>query len=212
MSERVWMATAKLRGYAHAGVPYAEIATINEQETGWKPDKTTISKKLKAMGVEPRYGNRADLVPWSIKPEHIESRFRYMLEAESRRREGKELRAADRKAVETLRGLLVPKSGTTSLVIGYHPDLGFYLADRTDADQDIIRMPVEVEHVEAAAAPFVDFEFADDSQLVAQAFEAGLRPERLENLGRDHAADLLRKRYARASAADHAREARRARG
>lgn len=141
MSERVWMATAKLRAYARSGRTLEEIAELNAVDTGWKPERSTVSKKLLAIGEEPRYGRRTDLVPWRIAPKHIESRFRYMLEAESRRRTGKTLRPADKKAADLLNDLLFGRG--TPLVVGYCHEHGFYLTDRSDEDQDIIRAPRE---------------------------------------------------------------------
>lgn len=151
MAERVWMATAKLRAYANSGRTLEEIAELNAADTGWKPDRSTVSKKLLAMGVEPRYGRRSDLIPWKIRPEHIESRFRYMLEAESRRRQRGRVREADRKAANLLNDLLFGRG--TALVVGYHPEIGFYLTDRLDSDQDIIRAPHDDADSDDAPAP-----------------------------------------------------------
>jgi hypothetical protein len=139
MPDRVWMATAKLRAYARSGRTLDEIATLNEQETGWRPTRSTVSKKLLAMGEEPRHVARRDLVPWDLRPEHSTSRFRLMLQAESRRRAGMPLSNTDRKYVDLLDDLLMGRG--TPLVVGYNPEIGFYLADRTEDDRDIIREP-----------------------------------------------------------------------
>lgn len=140
-SERVWMSTAKLRAYARAGRTLDEIAEINGRETGWTPSRSGVSKKLAAMGEEPRHQSRKDLIPWDVKPEHSRSRFRLMLQAESRRRSGLKLSNTDRKYVNLLDDILMGRG--VPLVIGYHRDVGFYVTDRTDSDQDIIRMPVD---------------------------------------------------------------------
>jgi hypothetical protein len=134
------MATAKLRALARAGKTLDEIAEINGRETGWIPDTSTVSKKLNAMGEEPRK-HRGELIPWHIRPEHVESKLRYMLSAESRRREGRELRRQDQCAARALDDLLFGRG--IQLVVGYDPALGFYLTDRTEQDTDIIRVGSE---------------------------------------------------------------------
>lgn len=136
--QRYWMSTAKLRGYARAGLKLEEIAERNEKETGWRPDKSTVSKKLRDIGEDARHASRSDLTPWKIRPEHVNSRFRVMLQAESRRRTGAELSDTDRKAINLLEDLIMGRG--TPLVVGYHPEIGFYLTDRNDSDQDIIRV------------------------------------------------------------------------
>lgn len=133
------MSTAKLRAYARSGRTLDEIATLNEQETGWRPTRSTVSKKLLTMGEEPRHVARRDLVPWAIRPEHSTSRFRLMLQAESRRRAGAQLSNTDRKYVDLLDDLLMGRG--TPLVVAYHHEIGFYLTDRTEDDRDIIREP-----------------------------------------------------------------------
>lgn len=138
VTERIWMSTARLRAYARAGRTLDEIAELNARETGWEPSRSTVSKKLAAMGEEPRHLSRRDLVPWNIRPEHQGSRFRLMLQAESRRRAGQTLSRTDRKYVNLLDDLLMGRG--VPLVVGYNPDTGFYLTDRTESDQDIIRL------------------------------------------------------------------------
>lgn len=133
------MSTSKLRAYARAGRTLDEIADLNEKDTGWRPSRSTVSKKLTAIGEEPRHVSRRDLLPWDIRPEHSGSRFRMMLQAESRRRSGVQLSRTDAKYVDQLDDLLMGRG--TPLVVCYDPVIGFYLSDRTEDDQDIIRAP-----------------------------------------------------------------------
>lgn len=135
--ERIWMSTGKLRAYARAGRTLDEIAELNERDTGWRPSRSTVSKKLYALGEEPRHVSRRDLIPWNIRPEHVNSRFRLMLQAESRRRAGYELSNTDSKYVDQLDELLMGRG--TPLVIGYSEKIGFFLTDRKETDRDIIR-------------------------------------------------------------------------
>ena len=113
------MATAKLRALSRSGRTLDEIATMNEKDTGWRPTRSTVSKKLLTLGEEPRHASRRDLLPWSIQPEHNSSRFRLMLQSESRRRAEMELSRTDQKNVDLLDDLLLGRG--TPLVVGYHP-------------------------------------------------------------------------------------------
>lgn len=133
------MATAKLRALFSAGLTYDEIAEANERSEGWKPTRSGVAKKLERMGFPPRHLSHIDLVPWDVRPEHNQERLRYMLQAESRKRQGAELSEPDLVLVSMLHDLLFGRGKL--LVVGYHPDIGFYLADRSDEDADIIRAP-----------------------------------------------------------------------
>ncbi len=137
--QRYWMATSKLRALAAAGWLYEEIAEENQRVTGWKPDRGTVSRRLATLGIPRRHGSRRDLVPWDIRPEHNGSRYRAMLQAESRHRAGERLSRTDEKLRSMMNDLIFGRG--VPLVIGYHPEIGFYLADKNDADTDIIRKP-----------------------------------------------------------------------
>ena len=136
-TQRYWMDTRKLRALAAAGWLYEEIAEENERVTGWKPNRATVSRRLAALGIERRHGNRRDLVPWDVRPEHNSSRFRGMLQAESRHRAGQSMSKTDTKLRSMLKDILFGRG--IPLVIGYDPEIGFYLTDRTEQDTDIIR-------------------------------------------------------------------------
>ena len=63
-----------------------------------------------------------------------------MLGAESRaRRGGTALSETDRKLVAQLHEMLFGRGKL--MVVGYHEDIGFYLTDRQDDDEDIVRKP-----------------------------------------------------------------------
>lgn len=134
-----WLTTAKLRALFSAGLTYEEIAEANERATGWKPTRSGVAKKFERLGFPPRNASHVDLIPWTVRPEHNSSRYRHMLQAESRKRAGMDLTASDRDLVSMLYDLLFGRGSL--LVVGYRPDLGFYLTDRTDEDEDIVRVP-----------------------------------------------------------------------
>lgn len=186
-----WMADAKLRALWHRlGVDLTldDIAEINYQEMGWRPDRSTMSKKYLRMGMPPIRHSSQDLVPWKVKPEHNQNRLRYMLQAESRARAGKELSETDRKLIPELNNLLWPGRGKL-MVVGYHEQVGFHLLERTDEDADIIRAPKEAGQIRP------DIETAirtlKDEELAEYATREGLHPLLLENLGREDAAHIL---------------------
>jgi hypothetical protein len=134
-----WMPTAKLRALFNAGLTYDEIADANERSEGWRPTRAGVAKKFERLDFPPRNTSHIDLIPWRIAPEHNKDRIRYMLQAESRKRKGMELSESDRILVSLLHDLLFGRG--RFLVVGYDRSLGFYLTDRKDDDQDIIRLP-----------------------------------------------------------------------
>ena len=133
------MATAKLRALFSAGLTYDEIAEANERSTGWRPTRSGVAKKFERLDFPPRHLSHVDLLPWDVRPEHNQARLRYMLQAESRKRQGVELSEPDLVLVSMLHDLLFGRGKL--LVVGYHPEVGFFLVDREDDDADIIRAP-----------------------------------------------------------------------
>ena len=136
---RRWMADAKMRALFNAGLTYDEIAEINERSEGWRPSRSGVLRKYERMGMPPRRQNHSDLIPWVLAPEHSDDRFRHMLQAESRARAGGEISVTDRKLTSMLHDLLFGRGKL--MVVGYHQDVGFYLAERDEQDGDIIREP-----------------------------------------------------------------------
>jgi hypothetical protein len=134
-----WMSTAKLRSLFAAGLTYDEIAEANERSEGWRPTRAGVARKFERLGFPPRNASHADLIPWRIRPEHRKDRIGYMLQAESRKRQGLPLSESDLTLVSLLHDLLFGRG--RFLVVGYDPKIGFYLADRSDEDEDIIRSP-----------------------------------------------------------------------
>jgi hypothetical protein len=134
-----WMSTAKLRALFRAGVEYDDIALINERSEGWKPSRAAVTRKRAAMGEPGRRVNHTELVPWRINPEHNQDRIRYMLQAESRRRAGVKLSQSDKTLVKLLNDLLYGRGNF--MVVGYSTDIGFYLTNKKEDDNDIIREP-----------------------------------------------------------------------
>lgn len=140
------MSTAKLRQLFADDWTYDEIAAENERQTGWRPSRAWVMRKREAMGFPARRLAHANLLPWTVLPEHNESRFRYMLQAESRKRQGVALSGRDQREVALLHDLLYGRTagadGTgMALVVGYDPRIGFHLLDRKETDTDIIREP-----------------------------------------------------------------------
>ena len=136
--ENFWAPLGKLRAWYRAGLPYEEIADLNEEITGFRPTVSTISKKMQRMGEEPRQKPNKTLLPWKVKPEHWDHRFRYMLQCEARRRECPtcEQSATCRKWAAELARIL-----GESLVVSYDQRIGWHLVDRLPTDKDVIRRP-----------------------------------------------------------------------
>lgn len=134
-----WMPTAQLRALFNAGLTYDEIAEANERSQGWRPTRAGVAKKFERLNFPPRHASHTDLIPWRIAPEHSNDRIRYMLYAESRKRQGLELTEPEQILVSLLHDLLFGRG--RFLVVGYDRDIGFYFTDRTDDDEDIIRRP-----------------------------------------------------------------------
>lgn len=185
------MATAKLRALFNAGLTYDEIAEANERDEGWRPTRSGVKRKYEAMGMPPRRPSSKDLIPWNVRSEHNVHLFRHMLGAESRNRRGAKLSETDKKLLARMHELLFGRG--TLMVIDYNPDYedGFFLALRRDSDTDVFRAPTH------AGALRLDVQAAlrnavTDRQLAMVAMRDGVRPEVLENSGRDAAADLLR--------------------
>lgn len=195
----ITVSDAALRSWSRSGMRLKDIQRKIFEQTGWSPDISTISKWLKDMGEEPRHKTRREFMPWDIQAQHKNSRFRIMLQAAERREQGMDLSETDEKALSLLDDL---RSGRgTPLVVGYHPEVGFYLTDATSAEAKsgaIIRAPRELD---LALSP---------EELAEQAFKLGFTPEQLEDVGRSPAADILRTKLEPRPAASKARTRKRA--
>lgn len=141
MPRRQWMRESKLLSLHRAGRTYDEIADANYRSEGWRPSKSSVMRKLRSIeGLElPPRASHADLLPWSIAPQHNSDMFRRMLQAESRWRKGYELSRNERDARSLLNDFLWGRGAP--LVVAYRRDIGFFLVRRIDADVDIIRHP-----------------------------------------------------------------------
>lgn len=190
----ITVSDAALRSWHRSGMRLQDIRRKIEETTGWAPDISTISKWLRDMGEEPRHRSRRGLLPWDIRPEHYNGRWRIMLQAAERRLADEELSVSDQKAVDLLDDILFGRG--VQQVVGYHPEIGFYRVDATPEEIErgaIIRRPEETG--KSASIESLDLN-SDDETLAAKAREFGIVPELLENVGRNHAADLLRDLYA----------------
>lgn len=130
-----WTSTAQLRALAAAGKSHAEIAAANEAATGWRPSRAAVKRRLDRLGMPPRRLSHRGLIPWQIAAEHNKAIERYMLQAESSRRQGKRLSATDRKLLRLLGERL---AGPPPQVITYDPAAGFAFVPREPADGDAI--------------------------------------------------------------------------
>lgn len=140
---REWLDDSAMQEMWQAGHSLLEIALANEAATGWKPTRSTVSKHLKELGEPSRYSSRKDLKPWIIAREHQDMRYRFWLDAESRRRAGYKLTASENRCIDLMNDLLHGRGA--ELVIGYCENHGFYLTDRLPGDDDIIRIEGETE-------------------------------------------------------------------
>lgn len=133
------------------GWPYDDIAHVNEQLTGFRPDKSTVGEWARAFELPPRRMRHADLIPWRIRPEHKSDPIHYALQAISRARRGERrgetlskqnetLSKQDKLRAAWLRGVLTQRG--TLLVVDYDPMNGWCFRPATDRDDDIIRRPV----------------------------------------------------------------------
>lgn len=187
-----WISDAKLRALFNAGLTYDEVAEINERGTSWRPSRAVVKRKYEAMGMPPRRPSHRDLIPWPVLPEHNSSVIRHMLQAESRARNGGELSDTDRKLTSRLHDVLFGRG--TPMVVTYHPEVGFAFVLQDDSDDGLIRPGAYGTRALLDKA----LKSAGDSELVELATKAGIRPEVLENAGRDGAADRLRLELAEA--------------
>jgi hypothetical protein len=132
-----WIDGKRLRNLAESGYTLDEIASVNERETGWRPHRSVVSRKLRSMGIERRVGSHKDLIPWRVRTEHYKSRWYYALLAESRRRGGDELSASQQRDLAPL-----DHAASLGMVVGYDPEIGWFLADRREGvDTGVIRAP-----------------------------------------------------------------------
>lgn len=125
------------------GLSLDEIADANERAEGWHPSRSAVSRRLDAIGVPPRRLHHGDLIPWRMRPEHNDHRYRHMLQAESRYRAdpGKRPSPSDQRWRSLLSALLYGRG--PAQVIGYDPKIGYYTTDRLETNDDIIRRPAE---------------------------------------------------------------------
>lgn len=133
------MSVRKIRGMVKGGASREDIAEENYLRTGYRPHRNTVGRKLAELGISIR-ASHEDLLPWNVRKEHHDSWLRRYLTAESRRRKGLQLSPGEESEVKILHDLLFGGRGR-QLVVAYHPEVGFYLTERLETDEDIIRLP-----------------------------------------------------------------------
>jgi hypothetical protein len=101
-----------------------------------RPQRQTVARWLKDLGITHGYGKGTDLIPWTVATEHHDSRWRRILQAEAKCRESgpRSLSGPEERMVGQLR-----KVHAMGLVVCYDRARGFYLADRTPEDDDVVR-------------------------------------------------------------------------
>jgi len=134
-----WLSDRYLLALHGDGQTLEAIAAANEAETGWRPTRSGVLRKLQKIGAPYRYGSHKLVIPWRIAPAHRQDPLRYMLAAESRKRQGVELSQPEERLVDLLHDLLFGRG--REWVVDYDDEDGFALRPRRDSDADIVRMP-----------------------------------------------------------------------
>jgi hypothetical protein len=134
-----WMTSTKFRALWNAGLTLDELAEANDRSENWKPTRSAVRKHADALELGRRRASHKELLPWKVQAEHNDDLLRHMLQAESRKRHGKELSETDLSLVSRLHELLFGRGKL--MVVSYHPEVGFGLVMREDWDDDIIRRP-----------------------------------------------------------------------
>ncbi|MEU7570344.1 hypothetical protein [Micromonospora sp. NPDC049240] len=91
-------------------------------------------------GLERRVTRNEELMPWFVQEQHRSLFPAQMLRAEARRREGKELKPAEDRRLQSF----LKRLKDEGLVVHYDPDTDegwFYVPARPDIDTDLIRRP-----------------------------------------------------------------------
>lgn len=140
--DKEWMPDDAFRRAYLDGLPYAEIAALNERLTGWPPSKTAVWRRARAMDLparhEPRLPDELD-----VRPEHVDTVESHMIRAHLRTQAngGVPGSETDRVHTELLHLLLFGGRGI-SLIFCYHEVIGFYLVKRKPSDgNSVIRVP-----------------------------------------------------------------------
>jgi hypothetical protein len=141
---RTDIATETLRELSQRDLSLDDIAQEIGRITGKPaPTRSTVSKWLSAMNAR-RYLSHADLFPW--KNYDRGSRWRRMLEAIGRMREVgfNNCSSQDQRWIDMLFDYINPGYGRARMVVGWHDEIGWYLADATQIEiecGEIIRRP-----------------------------------------------------------------------
>lgn len=134
-----WLPDSQLLALHEANKTLDAIAAANEEATNWRPTRSGVLRKLQSIGAQNRYARHKLVIPWKIAPEHHQDPLRYMLAAESRKRQGLTLSEPDERLVDLLHDLLFGRG--REWVVDYDPTDGFALRPRQESDTDIVRMP-----------------------------------------------------------------------
>jgi hypothetical protein len=147
----------KRRGLSRTDIPTTVLRELSAQDlslddiaqevgriTGKPPpSRGTVSKWLSAIDAR-RYLSHASLYPW--KNYDRASRWRRMLDAIGRMREVgfEECSEQDQRWIDMFFDYVNPGRGRARMVVGWHHEIGWYLADATQEEieaDEIIRRP-----------------------------------------------------------------------
>lgn len=192
-NERTWMDASEFRNLWLNGASIEEILDRNEKKYHVRFTRSAVSRHAESLGLPPRHKYDREWLPWNVRPEYSKTRWRPMLLSADKERNGEPLTRADKNRINLLHDLISGRGA--ALVVGYHPEIGFYLTDRIDADE--VNVPIRTPEVETRrrlGIAGLDLA-ADDDTLAAQAFKLGIKPNQLEGLDRPHAVTLLEGLY-----------------
>lgn len=138
-----WIPDADIRQFYGLGWSNTVIARANEERTGWRPSRSAMSRKLRALGLPQRRVSHQELIPWRINPDHAHNQVYYALQAISRERHGIPPSHQDGYRAQWLRDLLT--LGGVPKVVDYDYNDGWRIVRARKTDTDIIRRPVPVD-------------------------------------------------------------------
>jgi hypothetical protein len=131
----------ELRRYLEQGLTQQQIVDAWDEASGVRVSRSAIGMAIERYGLRsakprPRY---EDMLPWTVRTEHLMHNDARMLRLEGRRRKGGALSEAEkrwltqwRERLEEAKAVVIYDAATTE---------GFFWIERQETDDDIIRRP-----------------------------------------------------------------------